>query len=261
MEKNLEKLYADYYNLISSIDFNVHASDYAKLERHIDLLEKLNVVESSSVSVFDLYKKEHIYISRGFESQLGWDISKAHEVGNDYMDARIHPDDLVNLMEAANYFIKLGLYQIANIQWKDYKMINDYRALNAKGEYIRVIEQHVCLEMDRKGNYWLDLSILDINPDQDIAAPFRCRLLNFKTGELFKFPSNETQNDVASPKLSGREKEVLKLIAVGLISKQIADKLFISINTVNTHRQRIIEKLNVTNTAEAIRYASEVGWL
>jgi DNA-binding CsgD family transcriptional regulator len=43
------------------------------------------------------------------------------------------------------------------------------------------------------------------------------------------------------------------------ISKQIADKLFLSVNTVNTHRQRIIEKLNVSNTAEAVQYAGRLG--
>jgi DNA-binding CsgD family transcriptional regulator len=51
------------------------------------------------------------------------------------------------------------------------------------------------------------------------------------------------------------------LLASGLISKQIADKLFISVNTVNTHRQRIIEKLDVTNTAEAVKYGVSVGLL
>ncbi|MDO9040407.1 MAG: LuxR C-terminal-related transcriptional regulator, partial [Bacteroidota bacterium] len=60
-------------------------------------------------------------------------------------------------------------------------------------------------------------------------------------------------------KLSFREQEILQSLAKGLISKQIADKLFISVNTVNTHRQRIIEKLNVSNTAEAVQYAGRLG--
>jgi len=51
----------------------------------------------------------------------------------------------------------------------------------------------------------------------------------------------------------------LQLIAKGLISKQIADKLFISVNTVNTHRQRILEKLNADNSFKAIKYASKLG--
>jgi DNA-binding CsgD family transcriptional regulator len=59
--------------------------------------------------------------------------------------------------------------------------------------------------------------------------------------------------------LTAREKEVLQLVSKGLISKQIADKLFISVNTVNTHRQRILEKLQADSTIEAIKYASGLG--
>jgi DNA-binding NarL/FixJ family response regulator len=45
------------------------------------------------------------------------------------------------------------------------------------------------------------------------------------------------------------------------MSKEIADRLFISVNTVNTHRQRILEKLGAESSIEAIRYAKEKGIL
>jgi DNA-binding CsgD family transcriptional regulator len=100
--------------------------------------------------------------------------------------------------------------------------------------------------------------MLDLSPENDAATPFRGRLKNLLTGELFNFPPDEDQSRQSSS-LSKREKEVLHLISNGMISKEIADKLYISVNTVNTHRQRIIEKLNVSNTYEAIRYAHERG--
>jgi DNA-binding CsgD family transcriptional regulator len=119
-----------------------------------------------------------------------------------------------------------------------------------------VIEQHKLLEVDKHGNAWLAMSILDISPDQDLNSLCRYRLVNTLTGELYHFPSQESIGD---NRLSFREKEILHLLSNGLISKQIADKLFISVNTVNTHRQRIIEKLEVSNTAEAIKYAGSIG--
>jgi DNA-binding CsgD family transcriptional regulator len=99
--------------------------------------------------------------------------------------------------------------------------------------------------------------MLDISPNQDLDTRAQSRLLNFKTGELFNFPHESIKKEV-SP-LTKREKQILNLLATGLISKQIADKLYISTNTVNTHRQRIIEKLNVANTAEAVKYSSRIG--
>ncbi|MDO8614416.1 MAG: response regulator transcription factor [Dehalococcoidia bacterium] len=59
--------------------------------------------------------------------------------------------------------------------------------------------------------------------------------------------------------LSGRERQVLTLVAEGRTSQQIADELFVSINTVQTHRAHIMEKLQLQNRAELIRYALRKG--
>lgn len=57
--------------------------------------------------------------------------------------------------------------------------------------------------------------------------------------------------------LTRREIEILKLICDGLSSKDISEKLFISINTVETHRKRILLKLNVKNSVGIVKYALE----
>ncbi len=61
--------------------------------------------------------------------------------------------------------------------------------------------------------------------------------------------------------LTHREKEVLKLIAEGKSSKEIADLLFISIYTVNNHRAKIIKKLGLKKTADLVRYAIREGYV
>ena len=59
--------------------------------------------------------------------------------------------------------------------------------------------------------------------------------------------------------LTKREKEILGLIAEGLTNNQIAEKLFISQLTVDSHRKNLLTKLNVNNTASLIRVAMEQG--
>ena len=59
------------------------------------------------------------------------------------------------------------------------------------------------------------------------------------------------------PVLSRREKEILELIAEGYTNPQIAEKLFISQFTVDSHRKNLLAKLNVKNTASLIRFAVE----
>ena len=65
-------------------------------------------------------------------------------------------------------------------------------------------------------------------------------------------------NGDASP-LTAREREILKLLAEGHTNKEIAAMLFISPKTVETHRHRINEKLNLGNVADLVRYAIKEG--
>jgi DNA-binding NarL/FixJ family response regulator len=59
------------------------------------------------------------------------------------------------------------------------------------------------------------------------------------------------------PVLTPREKEVLELIAEGYTNPQIADKIFLSPFTVDSHRKNLLAKLNVKNTASLVRFAVE----
>lgn len=61
----------------------------------------------------------------------------------------------------------------------------------------------------------------------------------------------------SSDNLTAREIEVLRLIAQEYSNHEIADKLFISVRTVDTHRRNILEKLQAKNTAGMVKYAIE----
>ena len=61
--------------------------------------------------------------------------------------------------------------------------------------------------------------------------------------------------------LTRREKEVLELIANGLTNNEIAEKLFISCTTVDTHRKNLLAKFNAKNTAELVKLAVHGGFL
>jgi DNA-binding NarL/FixJ family response regulator len=61
--------------------------------------------------------------------------------------------------------------------------------------------------------------------------------------------------------LSEREKEVLSLIAWGYSNKEAADKLKVSVKTVETYRVRIAEKLGLRSRTQLVKYALQQGWL
>lgn len=78
--------------------------------------------------------------------------------------------------------------------------------------------------------------------------------LSFEVGQLIK-------SSAASglPVLTRREKEVLVLVAEGMTTSEIAQKLFISEATVNSHRRNLLDKIHAKNTASLIKFALENG--
>ena len=78
--------------------------------------------------------------------------------------------------------------------------------------------------------------------------------LSFEAGQALKSSAFRNPDQ---PLLTKREKEVLQLITEGFTNTQIADKLFISVDTVDTHRKNLYNKLNVKNIAMLMRYAIE----
>jgi DNA-binding NarL/FixJ family response regulator len=63
----------------------------------------------------------------------------------------------------------------------------------------------------------------------------------------------------AGPTLTGRETEVLRLVAKGLTYPQIAERLSLSPRTVQNHVQNTLTKLQLSNKAQLVRYALEEG--
>ena len=254
-----EKLYNEYFMILESQKMKKKDLNYTLLEKHKLFLTKLDLIENSAISVFDLYKKEHVFVSSNYSKMLQYDLDQIDKLGNVYFDSNVHPDDFLTNLKNGIQLLKYS-FKIPPDERKDYKLVSDYRVKNGSGNYIRIIEQQQMLELDSKGNIWLALSTVDISPDQDLSMGVKSSIFNFKTGKLIPF-SVVSLNKQEEKLLSKREQQVLKLIKDGLPSKEIADKLFISIHTVNTHRQRILEKLNVSNSFEAIQYASGLGLL
>jgi len=67
------------------------------------------------------------------------------------------------------------------------------------------------------------------------------------------------EDNDALPVITRREKEVLGLISEGMTNNEIAQRLFISITTVDTHRKNLLTKFNVKNTALLIRIATQLA--
>jgi DNA-binding CsgD family transcriptional regulator len=122
---------------------------------------------------------------------------------------------------------------------------------NAQQKYLNVISRQRVIQQDVNGKAWIILGEVNISPDQGTLDNVQKITVNLKTGKII-YPRNKFDYDTS---LSKREIEILKLVRKGYLSKEIADKLYISLNTVNNHRKNILRKLQVSNSIEAINEA------
>lgn len=232
--------------------------DYSVWERDKSLLHQLSKLSRNCTFVVDVYKCRYAYASSNFVDLLGYDDHKIAtlERQGDYLESRIHPDDRAQL-ETLQIKLSQFIYSLPPEQRNDYSNIYSFRILNTKQQYVRVTSRHQVLEQDCNGKAWLVIGNMDISPDQKKSESVDCTVLNLKSGEMFSpLPS------LVSPvNLTNREIEILRLIQKGMLSKEIADKLCISIHTVNIHRQNLLRKLGVQNSFEAIRLGQECGLL
>lgn len=230
--------------------------DYSVLDKHIRSLEILAQVSNSGVSIFDLNKRQTIFYSANYGKLLGYELSEFEMQNCNFFEARIHPAEQHTL--AINGITSLKMFNAFSRDEKlNHKVIYEYRMQTADLKYVRLVEQYQILELDSKGQIWLMLSIVDVSPNQDLESPVKCRLLNFRTGNLIQLETDQKLQLEITP----RELEVLRLVKDGFLSKEISDKLSISVHTVNTHRQRVLEKLGANNSMEAVIFATKYGLL
>jgi len=93
---------------------------------------------------------------------------------------------------------------------------------------------------------------LNLNPQIDEIGT------NQKTRQL---QTTKTESNIAihEERLTPRQREILGLVANGMTTKEIAESLFISVKTVETHRGQLMDRLNIHDLAGLIRYAIRVG--
>ena len=100
-----------------------------------------------------------------------------------------------------------------------------------------------CLESVSKGEYFMDPSLAH----EVVESLMRSEKKELKSA------------DASYASLTRREKQVMCLLAEGLSTTEIAEKLFISRKTVENHRSNILSKLDLHSTVELVRYAARYG--
>lgn len=208
------------------------------ISRISKLLKDCECFENMMVGIYLVEKKQFLFYNTKLEKLFGTQYRKLFEEGWDFWfslvdtsESRWIKNRLTRFLENCHFMSPLILrYHIT-----DFK----YRRLALRHE--------VCLHQVNQQtiafNYFFDVTDKEIMNNHLRAVSDSNR--NMEVG-------------VGRSNVSIREEEVLRLIANGFSSKQIADMLFISNHTAISHRKNLIEKFGVKNTAQLIKTASRI---
>lgn len=253
--QSIDKIEKAVENILPTSGAFIDELDYSVIEQKKADWLKLSELAHSIVLVFDCYTKKFVFVSDNIPQSYEIDFKRLFVNGHEPILEIIHPGDI-----HYGLLVRKKIYSLlSNLSTKEkmkHKMVHEMRVRNIRGEYIRIIEQEQVIELDKSGNIWLMLSVIDVDASHESEIT-KSHLYNFETGEQIFIDLSDTLEEP----LTNRELSVLQLMKQGLLSKEIANYLSISVNTINTHRQNILLKLKANNSIEAVNIAQRLGLL
>lgn len=227
--------------------------DERKLEKCFRLAEAYAIAENAIVSMGDSIRNCSYCFFGGLADLLGLTDGERCAIipslYEDFIFNRTNKDDLMLRHAHELAYIHLTRKKTPD-ERRDY-ILNDIIRMRDKNGCWRTI-RHRMFSMEGMSDscYWLNMCVYTLCYDNQDAP----RIVNTRTGECRILTTDDYVNI-----LSSREISVLRLIDNGMQSKEIADSLFISVNTVHRHRQNILQKLKVGNAIEACKVAKAMG--
>jgi len=226
--------------------------DYHLWEQKKELLRQVADLSHSCLFTVDVFLGRYDFASSGFSKLFGYkpEWLNSIEKQGDFFEDMTHPDDLDELMKMQIDHSRF-IYNLDPQNRNDYSNTYKFRMRNSQKKYLNVMSRQRVIQQDANGKAWIILGEVNLLPDQKPLDSVQGITVNLKTGQIIS-PSNNINNETP---LSDREIEILKLVQSGYLSKEIAGKLCISLNTVSNHRKNILRKLQVANSIEAINAA------
>lgn len=216
--------------------YKQRASMYSRMEGAIAVLSDMQT------------DKSYIYKSKAaLELGLSFEENpiEIETIWEEEMLKKLHPDDRLK-----KYIHELRFFKLMDSLKKevraDYCVMSKIRMKNGNNDYKWVKHRMFYIYSPDNGKLRFALCLYNLALTQSVVSDFL--IINTITGEIVVKDKLDYKNI-----LSPRELEILKFVGDGYASKQIADLLSISVNTVSRHRQNILEKLKVKNSTQAFK--------
>lgn len=206
-----------------------------------EFMSMCDELDSLMISMFHIEEQKFVYYSKSVVDILGYGSDMLTRGGWDTWYTFLKPSECPVIRQKLSEFI----FAKPNTKRNGYMAV-EYHVRNLGKEWVYIRHE---ISLRKFAGDTIALSYM-----HDYTEKIKIR--NFLSSSEAKW--NIFESSGPDINVTDRELQVLKLIACGLSSGQIAKKLYISRHTVISHRKNLIEKFKVKNTAELVKEASKV---
>lgn len=228
-------------------------------KKHLDSQLLIDKYLPDSAAFFYIVKYpdgKYNFLGKQQEQVSGYSNEEFMEKGIELFLQSIHPEQIELILHGVYPDIAAFLLKLTDNEAKKNVMIQyNYQFRRKNGTYINLLEHVHVLELDNAGRPAVVLGNVIMLQNTEIL-PLRLTIKRFRQKEVFETVYSKVYTTLQSKQnITDREIEILRYLATGKTSKEIALCLFISPHTVDTHRRSLLRKLNCKTVVELTKVA------
>lgn len=252
--KDLKKQdkYTKFFQNWAEQEFKAHPNERRLLENLEALSQSIGMNEGLLIACFDYRNLKLAFFTGEVEKLTGYPEEMFRKKGMETSFTMVHPDDRPELFK----FQKIVFDAFHGLSLKErhtFEFSYTTRWVHrTTGEVSWMMAKVRPYLIDKDGNFAMDLHIIVklLTPPKYKGYDWNYSYNKDDGTRIIVSKDSPSDKEV---KLTKKEKEVVELMLEGLESKDIGEKLNISINTVGTHRKNILRKLGAKNVAEMVK--------
>jgi len=244
---SINTIYKDIFNTYEDITIKEHIKKLIELDYYYPY-------NTTFFCITNTISQDFEYVSKNFTACTGLDNKDMLQGGMEYFWAQFHLDDIPLWIKSLQALMKFTMSELNDEQRSKMSYTWNYRIKNAHGAYVNIIQNTTPLQFDETNKPIIGLAhytVLDASRKMDICAS--AKYLNEKNEYETLYFTN-LSNQYLLDTVSHRERDIIRLLLVNKSSIEIAENLFISKHTVDTHRRNILKKFNLSSTGELRSY-------
>ncbi|AFR35294.1 response regulator transcription factor [Riemerella anatipestifer] len=227
-------------------------NDLEQLKDYISVVDAFARLSYKSIYVIDYQNQSFEYVSNNPLFLCGLSSQEVKELGYAFYFRNVKKEDLELLMKINE--VGFSFYERIPIEERKlYTISYDFHLINERNKLVLINHKLTPIFLNEKGKIWKAMCLVALSSNQTEG-----NIIISKQGSedfwKFNLDTNVWEKE-QKVKLSEREFNILELSARGFTINEIAEKIFVSSDTVKFHRRKIFDKFNVQSISEALSYA------